>query len=128
MLSLMQRIFCMPFPWNVWVMLLGLVNMVGGIYFFATLEGKFALAAMMGAMMVMWVIYAKYGFVRLLGLGHILFWVPFLIWSVLRLRSWNDLPTDFRFWLVLVSILNSLSLVVDFIDVWRYAKGEKKDM
>lgn len=128
MLSLMRRIFCMPFPWNVWVMLRGFVNLAGGIYFFATPEGKFALAAIMGAMMVMQFIFAKYGFVRLLGLGHILFWVPFLIWSVLRLQSWNDLPTDFRFWLVLVSALNSFSLVIDFIDVWRYAGGEKEEM
>ena len=128
MLSLMQRIFTMPFPWNVWVMLLGLVNLAGGLYFFATLEGKFAIGAMMGAMMVMQFIFSKYGFVRLLGLGHILFWVPLLIWSVFRLRSWNDLPTDFRIWLVLVSTLNSVSLAIDFIDVWRYAKGEKEEM
>lgn len=109
-------------------MFLGFVNLAGGIYFFATPEGKFALAAMMGAMMVMQFIFAKYGFVRMLGLGHILFWVPFLIWSILRLRSWNDLPTDFRFWLVLVSALNSFSLVIDIIDVWRYAGGEKEEM
>lgn len=64
MLSLMRRIFGMPFPWNIWVMLLGFVNLGGGLFFFSTLEGKFALGSMVGAMIVMQIVYSKYGFVR----------------------------------------------------------------
>jgi len=109
-------------------MVLAIVNVGGGIYFFAMPEGKFALIAITGAMATMQIIFMKYGFVRLLGLGHILFWAPFLGWSAWRLLSWNELPSDFRYWLVLVSTANSLSLVIDFFDVWRFARGERDEM
>jgi len=109
-------------------MILALVNLAGGIYFFATPEGKFAIAAMIGAMMAMQIIFAKYGFVRLLGLGHILFWAPFLAWSTWRLQDWGNLPNDFRVWLAVVSTLNSVSLFIDIMDVWRFAKGEREEM
>lgn len=128
MLSLMRRIFGMPFPWNIWVMLLGFVNLGGGLFFFSTLEGKFALGSMVGAMIVMQIVYSKYGFVRLLGLGHILFWLPFLAWSICRLRSWSDLQSEFRLWLLLVSTMNAFSLLIDAMDVWRYVKGERAEI
>ena len=109
-------------------MILALVNLAGGLYFFATPEGKFAIAAMIGAMMAMQIIFAKYGFVRLVGLGHILFWVPFVAWNIWLLQSRDDAVDNFRIWLMTVSILNSLSLVLDAVDVWRFYRGERGEM
>lgn len=109
-------------------MLLGGANFVGSVLFFNTFEGKFALLAMMGSMIVMLAIYSKYGFVRLLGLGHILFWVPFVIWNLFRLSEPSALNSDFKIWLIAVSVFNSLSLLLDFADVIRFFKGEKSQM
>lgn len=117
----------MPFPWNLWVMVLSMINLFGGIYFFSHLEGKMALIAMMGAMLVMHFIYKKRGFVRLMGLGHILFWTPFLFVSMLRLKS-GGLPGDFKVWLILVSSLNGISLLIDFWDLGRYLNGERAEI
>ncbi len=128
MKNFILRMMKMRFPWNVWVMILGGVNFVGGVLFLNTFEGKFALLAMIGSMIVMLAIYSKYGFVRLLGLGHILFWIPFVIWNLARLSEPSALNSDFKIWLITVSVFNSLSLLLDFSDVIRFFKGEKSEM
>lgn len=128
MKNFILRMMKMRFPWNIWVMLLGGVNFVGSVLFFNTFEGKFALLAMMGSMIVMLAIYSKYGFVRLLGLGHILFWVPFVIWNLVQLSEPSALNSDFKIWLIAVSVFNSLSLLLDFADVIKFSKGEKSQM
>ena len=113
----------MPKPWVAWMAVLILVNLVGGLYYFSSLEGKFVVAAFFGAITVMEVINKAKGFVRLLGLGHI-FWVPLVPWLWMR---YADAPTDggFRAWLVAVMLINTLSLIVDAIDMVRYARGER---
>jgi len=128
MLKLMSRIMHMRFPWNIWVGILGLVNMAGGIYFIHTVEGKLALGCLLGAFLIMQVIFNKFGFVRLLGLGHILAWVPFVAFIGWRLWSKAPLESNFRNWLVVVLIVNGISLVFDFADVYRFVKGENSEM
>ncbi|MBI4388810.1 MAG: hypothetical protein HY580_01405 [Nitrospinae bacterium] len=128
MIQLMRKIFTMRFPWNTWVLLLAAANMAGGLYFFDTREGKFALFAMAGSMLVMQIVFNRHGFVRLLGLGHILFWTPFIGMILWRLQSGTDLRGDYRFWLISVGLLNSISLIIDVVDVWRYSRGERDEM
>ncbi|MBI1349431.1 hypothetical protein GC163_24455 [bacterium] len=113
----------MPFPWNVWVALLAVVNVIGGFYFIGTLEGQLALAAMVGAFMTMTVVYSAKGFVRLLGLGHLIFWPPLLGWFGWKFASVEP-GTSFQVWLGAVIAVNGVSLVIDFVDVIRYARGE----
>jgi len=127
MISLMTRIMKMRFPWNLWVMILAGVNLLGPILFWKTLEGKVALVAMMGAMAIMVVIHKKVGFVRLLGLGHLLAWIPFLAICIWRL-SLTGTEDTFRLWLVSVSIFNGISLVFDAVDVWRYLGGDREEL
>lgn len=126
-LGLAYRIFTMSFPWNIWVMLMGLVNVAGGLYFVRTFEGVFALAAMAGAFMVMTAVYARLGFVRLLGIGHIVFWPPLVAWFLWVIFT-SPTSATLRGWLVAVIIVNSISLIIDVFDVLRYARGERKPL
>jgi len=128
MIELMRKIFTMPFPWNLWVIILSMINFIGGVMFISTFEGKFSLFSMMGAMIVMTIIYARYGFVRLLGLGHILFWLPFVAFCIRQLTNGTTLSASFRVWLLTVTIINSASLVLDIIDLFRFLKGEKTEI
>jgi len=105
-----------------------MINFVGGVIFFTTFEGKFALISMIGAMVIMTFIYAKHGFVRLLGLGHILFWLPFMYFCLIQIKNWSLLDSAFRLWLLVVTLFNGVSLVLDFVDVFRFLKGEKEEI
>jgi len=123
----MKQIAGMRFPWNVWVAMLGVANVGGGIYYWSKIEGKAALIAMMGAFVVMTLVYHKRGFVRLLGLGHIVTWIPLLV--LFAMTALNSAPDGaFRAWLWTVIGLNGLSLLIDAADVVRYLRGERGPM
>ena len=128
-IQLLAKIFRMKFPWNCWVSVLAGVNMIGGIYYWSLLEGKVVLACLIGSFIVMTAIFTKLGFVRLLGLGHILFWTPLVIWILQRLRE-ETFATDphLQTWIYSVLVINSLSLVIDYLDVIRFLRGEKAEV
>ena len=115
----------MKFPWNLWVGILCMVNMVGGLIFIRTMEGKLALVCLLFASLIMWVIFTQKGFVRLLGLGHLIAWTPqmvFYIQSVGNTAGW------FQYWIISVLFVNGVSMVIDFVDVVRYSLGDKQPM
>lgn len=112
-------------PWWVWIALLGMVNGLAPLFFLGSLEAKVVLAAVMVGAMIQLALLAKLGFVRLLGLGHILVWVPMLLWLVPRLASY-DTTTWFGRWLFAVVVVDLASLAIDFVDVGRYLAGDRR--
>jgi hypothetical protein len=123
MINFFKAMFQMPKPWVVWVTLLMTINMVVPIFFIETLEAQVVLATMMASAVLMMFIFAQKGFVRLLGVGHIL-WIPLLLWLSVRV-DFASASTGFDQWLLAVMALNGLSLLIDTVDVIRYAKGER---
>jgi hypothetical protein len=125
MIQLMKQIFGMKFPWNLWVGLQALINMGGGLVYIRTPEGQIALACLMLAFLIMWGIYVKNGFVRLLGLGHLIAWTPMMIWYG-KVIAQGNAEGLFEYWLISVLAVNGLSLMIDFVDVVRYSLGDKQ--
>ena len=119
-----KGLLSMPMPWRVWLGLLVAVNLAGPIYYFEALEATVVLAAFLASMALMTAIFASKGFVRLLGIGHI-FWVPMVPWLWIRLDQ-VGLDEPFGYWIIAVIIINSISLIIDAIDVFRYFKGERQ--
>jgi hypothetical protein len=127
MIQFNRQILGMEFPWNLWMGLLVLVNMGGGLVFIRTMEGQLALVGMMASFLIMWGIYVKKGFVRLLGLGHLIAWTPQVVWYVQVILQ-GEAAGWFLYWLMSVILLNGLSLVIDFVDVMRYSLGANHPM
>ncbi len=104
-------------------MLLLAVNLIVPLFYIQTPEAQLTIAAMFaGAIMQSW-IHAKLGFVRLLGIGHI-FWIPLVIWLALRAGT-IGLDSTFGIWLASLVLINTVSLVIDAIDVIRFLSGER---
>ena len=124
MMNLTRTMMIMPIHWQVWLGVLVTANMVVPFLFIHTLEAQVVLAAMIVGLVIMSVIFSVKGFVRLLGIGHI-GWLPLVFWLWTRL---DHAPADsiFGYWLMAVVVLNSLSLIIDTIDVFRYVKGERR--
>ncbi len=101
-------------------------NGVVPLFFLDRVEAQAVLAAMMIGAMLMSLLTARFGFSRLMGLGHIL-WIPLLGWLALRL---GQIPADdaFGLWIRGVMLLNAVSLVIDGVDVFRYATGDRKEL
>ena len=109
-------------PWRVWLVLLGLTNM-SAVFFLDTLEGKLVLAAIVAGVVFQMSIFAAKGYVRLLGIGHIL-WLPLVVWLGSRI---GDIGTDSTFgkWVLAVIVVDGISLVIDMVDVGRYLAGDR---
>ena len=82
--------------------------MAGPLFFIHTLGAKVVLGSTLAGAMLMMFIFSRYGFVRLVGLGHIL-WIPLVIWLGTR-TSEMALDTPFGIWLALVLGANIASL------------------
>jgi len=66
--------------------------------------------------MLMMGLYARYGFTKLLGLGHFP-WVPVLAYVVIKIPT---AEASFKQYLLILSVSMAASLVFDTIDVWSY--------
>lgn len=124
MIGFARGLMSLPMPWAVWLGLLIAVNTVGAAIFFEGLEARVVLAVFLANAMLMMMIFARLGFVRLLGMGHIL-WIPLVPWLWIRLDQ-IGIDSAPGYWIVSVMIMNSLSLVIDTIDVIRYLMGERQ--
>ena len=107
---------------RIWAVLLVVVNAFS-IFFLDTRYGQVALAAILIGALAMIAIHVRLGFVRLLGVGHVL-WIPMLVWIVIDFPKLEP-GSLLRNWLSLLIVLNTISLVVDCIDVVRYIRGER---
>ncbi|MFQ5994462.1 MAG: hypothetical protein ACE5K1_05160 [Acidiferrobacterales bacterium] len=115
----------MPWPWQLWLLLLVLVNLFVPLFFLDHLEAQVTVAALVASMVLMTLLTALSGFTRLLGLGHI-FWIPLLFFLYTRL---DQIPSDdyFGIWVRTLMVLNIISLIIDAVDVSRYVAGDREE-
>ncbi|MCR9270713.1 MAG: hypothetical protein NXH72_12050 [Hyphomonadaceae bacterium] len=71
------------------------------------------------------VIYAQFGFTRILGVGHILFWTPTLFYMLSLQGTASVEKTWFSRWLWLAIAVMAVSLALDYSDLVRYLLGER---
>ncbi len=109
----------------IWLILLMLVNGIAPLLFLARLEAQVVFATFLLSVALMTWLTARYGFSRILGLGHVL-WVPMVIFLLVRA---NSLGMDvYGIWVGAVIVLNVISLMIDVRDVMQYVRGDKEEM
>ncbi len=120
-----RGLLAMPLPWRLWLVLLLTLNLIAPLVFIERLEAQATVAALLVSMALMTGLTGLSGFSRLLGLGHIV-WVPLLFFLWTRL---GEIPAvdAFGFWVRAVIAINAMSLVIDAVDVIRYAAGERAE-
>ncbi|MCZ6868397.1 MAG: hypothetical protein O7G84_02700 [Gammaproteobacteria bacterium] len=108
-----------------WLMLLMLANGIAPLVFLARLEAQVVFATFLLSIGLMTWLTARYGFSRILGLGHVL-WVPMVIFLLVRA---NALEMDaYGIWVGTVVVLNVISLMIDVRDVTQYVRGDKDEV
>ncbi len=99
--------------------------MVAPLLFVGRLEAQLTLGGFVGSGILFSVMTARFGFTRILGLGHIL-WIPLVGFLATRLGA-NPADDFFGIWLRSLIAVNTISLVIDAIDVIRYARGGRAE-
>ena len=109
----------------VWMMLLILANGIAPLLFLARLEAQVVFATFLLSIALMTWLTARYGFTRIVGLGHVL-WVPMVIFLLVRA---NALEMDlYGIWVGTVVVLNVISLMIDVRDVMQYVRGDRDEV
>lgn len=72
-------------------------------------------------------LYGKLGYVKLLGLPHILLWTPLVIYLFGQIRR-DDMPVWPRRIMIVVLATILISLAFDYTDVIRYILGEREPL
>ncbi len=120
-----RGLLAMPLPWRLWLLLLLTLNLIAPLVFIERLEAQVTLAALLVSMALMTGLTGLSGFSRLVGLGHIV-WVPLLFFLWTRLGA-IPAADAFGLWVRAVIAINATSLVIDAVDVIRYAAGERAE-
>jgi len=114
--ELMQQPIWIP----AWVFLLMAVNLAS-IGFWDEPLAKIIFGTFMFSAMLMMGLYSKFGFEKILGMGHIL-WIPLLAYVLLEIQTTKG---DFKNYLIILTTTITISLVLDIVDVWKYFTNRK---
>ncbi len=117
-------IMAQPVWLQAWVAWMATINVIGGFLFLRRAEAKWILLAMLGNIILMNLLFAQFGYQRILGLAHMVFWTPLLIYLWRRQARW-DFSALSGIWLWVLFTTNLISLIIDYADVARYLLGER---
>ncbi len=121
--NLMWRILELPIGWRIWVLWLMVVNSVA-FFYLARPQARIIAVVWVGNVITMMGMYWIYGYVRLLGLSHVLWWTPLFIWLVPQLTRQRPRGA-FGLWLIVLTVSDLASLAIDYVDVIRYLLGAR---
>ncbi len=80
-------------------------------------------ASLLSAVSINWM-YGQMGYVKLLGLPHIVFWTPLAIYLWRQIRR-PDMPVWPRRLMSVTLVVIAISLAFDYVDVARWLLGER---
>ena len=104
--------------WLAWLMIVNTASLI----FLRSVEGRVTLIVWVGVGITMMAAFGLIGWSRGLGIVHVIWWTPLLVWLYQRLRK--DPPAGaLRLWLFALVASNGVSLVIDYVDTVRYLTG-----
>ena len=118
-----------------WVMVLVVVNLAALLFVVKREEGRFSVrvepiavvaAFFLAAVLMNW-LYVQFGYVRLLGLGHLVFWTPVWAWIFARRAAIGTASVWGKYAHVYL-VIAGISLVIDVVDVVRYLAGDAEPL
>lgn len=129
--SLGEAIATEPFWLQAWMFLLVVSNLSALFFAVRREEGRWrirpeaiaiALSFLAAGAFMGW-LYQQVGYVRLLGLAHLLFWGPVWVWVLAR-RNAIGTSSWFGRYLRVYLVVAGISLAIDAVDLVRYLLGD----
>lgn len=108
-----------------WLTFMGLVLMLAFPFAFVRVEARWAALVVLLTLPAMVALHSAIGFVRLLGIVHVILWTPLVIYLWRRRGEWRVKETISGKWIALLFATMMASLVFDYSDVARWLFGER---
>lgn len=113
-----------------WVTVLVIVHVFALVFVVTRVEGRWRVRPEPIAIFVSFIaagvsmgwLYEQVGYVRLLGLPHLVFWTPVYVWVILRRKAIGTGSLFGKYLLAYLAVAG-ISLVTDLVDVIRYLVG-----
>ncbi|QJB69170.1 hypothetical protein [Parasphingorhabdus halotolerans] len=129
--TLGEAIAMQPLWLKSWMYLLGAINLASIFFVLKRVDGKWRLRLEAIAILISFFaagafmewLYAQYGYVRLLGLAHLIFWTPAYAWIFRKRKQLVASAPVFGKYILAYLVINGISLIIDSIDVVRYFTG-----
>ena len=119
--GLVEHVLREPFWLRVWIFWLVFMN-CASVLFVRRAEGRATLVAWLASLATMALLYEHFGYERILGLAHLIWWTPLVVWLFRRRAGFGE--AGFGGWARLLLLSNAASLVVDAVDLCRWALGD----
>ncbi len=112
---------------KVWLMILGPANMASFLFLDTDIGYWSAVAGVLVVVTNIPMLFIQGGVTRALSFPHLV-WVPLLVYIYPRIIGPEALdPTSAEFQLgVVIFVFNSISLAFDFLECFRWLKGERE--
>jgi len=104
----------------IWVFYMMAINLYAIAFWDEPLAKTIVIVFMISSMLMMG-LYSKYGFTKILGMGHIL-WIPLAVYIAIFLPGAGG--SFFTYLIVLLTTI-CISLLIDIYDVWGYFKEKQ---
>jgi len=129
--SLNEAIATEPLWLRGWLVILVTANLAAVLFVVGREQGRWRVRPEAIAILVSFVaagvfmnwLYAQVGYVRLLGLAHLVFWGPVWAWILVR-RGRIGSDSLFAKYLLVYLVIAGLSLAIDAVDVVRHLLGD----
>jgi len=108
-----------------WLNYMGLVLMLAFPFAFVRGEARWAALVILLTLPSMVALHHAMGYVRLLGIVHVVIWTPFVVYLWRRRDRWRIRETFSGKWIALLFATMIVSLVFDYADVARWLLGER---
>lgn len=110
---------------QLWVSWMTLVMALAFVFAFFRKEARVAALVIVLTIPAMVGLHAAIGFVRLLGVVHVVLWTPLMIYLWRRRAHWRVKDTIAGKYLLVLFVTMMISLVFDYADVARWLLGER---
>lgn len=118
-MGLFEEISAQPAPLSYWLNWMGFVNLLLPLLFvWRHWEARVVIAAFLLNAAFMALLYEQMGYGKHLGLAHVVFWTPLVLWLVARFETIRARSAAFAAYVLVVIATNTISLGIDFADVF----------
>ncbi len=125
-IDFMQGLRKLPILIQLWLMILGMCNMMFPLFYINHVEAQVMLIATVLGFAIGVIMYKTQGMTRLMGLMH----TPWFIAIYFLLRNFSNIGFDdlFGIWMGVALLLTCISLIIDVVDTIRYIAGNRESI
>lgn len=117
-MGLMAELSAQPAPLSYWLNWMGFVNLLLPLAFvWRHWEARIVILVFLANAVFMALLYEQMGYGKHLGLAHVVFWTPLVLWLVTRFDAIRAQSALFAVYVLVLIATNTISLGIDYADV-----------